>query len=83
MIINNKPDRLKTKRKLFFPFFFTNRRVAKLIVRCFKGVNWDVNRFVNNGNDMLDNKGNTTFYSSKEIDNALRKMNRVLNTLSK
>ena len=58
-------------------------RAADSIVKAFEDVDWTKQTFSCGNHIMKDSKGNTKFYPSKDIDDAIRKMNVVLLKLRK
>lgn len=57
--------------------------IGKLIRKCFAGVTWHKQRFISNGVLLTTAEGEDKFYSAKEIDRAVRKLDRLLRLLSK
>ena len=58
------------------------RRLAKIINKCFKDVDWEGNHFIYGNNVEMENrKGEKVFYGVKSIDEAISKLNRVLRYL--
>lgn len=63
---------LKAQRKI----------IANLVKKCFANVEWNVNHFSTGSILMTDKKGNDKFYSVKEIDKGIKRLNRLLRLLN-
>lgn len=50
---------------------------AEKVIECFDG-KWEVNTFVNDGITMTDKYGNSKFYSVKEVDEKIDRLNKLL-----
>jgi len=76
-----------TLREFWLPQLSLSRwrkqRLAKLIIRCFKGVDWTRNGFQAGGQQIKDKFGNEYFYACKSIDKAIEKLNRLIKRLTK
>ena len=59
------------------------QRAARLIARCFNGVEWNYQCFFCGGVQMKTESGETKFYESSPIDAAIRKMNRVVRWMTR
>lgn len=59
------------------------QRVSRLIARCFNGVNFDYNVFNCGDYKMKSHSGETKFYESTPIDDAIRKINRITTWLAR
>ena len=58
------------------------RIIADEIENCFRNVNWNVQHFSCNNIIMTDKNNNSKFYSIKNIDNAIKKLNKLINKLN-
>lgn len=56
-------------------------RTCKLVKMCFDDVDWAKQSFIVGGAKCETDKGDKVFYSSREIDKAIEKLNRVLTQL--
>ena len=56
-------------------------RLKKAIIKCFNGVSWEKNTFINDGVMMENHRGEKQFYSAEEVDKGIRKLNRILKLL--
>ena len=52
---------------------------AKKIVKCFKSVEWEKQKFYVHEKSIKDSDGNIEFYSAPKIDEAIKKLNKILN----
>jgi len=62
--------------------WIARRRIAKLIVKCWKPDSLCRTKFIIGGIVQTDEKGNEYFYGAKEVDRAIKRMNRVLSRIS-
>lgn len=56
---------------------------AKRVKAAFDGVEWDRHAFIVNGVELKASTGERVFYSAKEIDAAIERLNDVLRDLNK
>lgn len=54
------------------------RRTARLVKMCFDGVDWSAQTFTTDGGFIKNKQGEAHFYPCKDIDKAIKKLNRVL-----
>ena len=60
--------------------FSRNGYVKKAdVIVAFKETDWGTQRFFNGGTPILDVKHRDSFYASVEIDQAIKRLNKVLN----
>lgn len=52
--------------------------VKQDVMRCFKDVNWTKQTFTVGGAFIEDQNGNKHFYPCKEIDTAIKKINKLM-----
>jgi hypothetical protein len=55
--------------------------VKAKIISVFNDVNWDKQGFVCDGTQLVDINDNTLFYPAKDIDEAIKKLNKVLDEM--
>jgi len=48
------------------------------IKKCFEGVDWRYQVILVNGEEVKDSEGNAQFYKTKTIDDAIEKLNKIL-----
>jgi hypothetical protein len=54
------------------------KAVKKKVKECFDSVNWNVQTFTVGDHFIKDTNGNTQFYEKESIDEAIKKLNKVL-----
>ena len=59
------------------------KKLASLIIACFKSCNWARNTFSVGGEFLKNPDGEKYFYSAKDIDKAIKKLNRIIRLLNK
>lgn len=57
-------------------------RIVRDIKKCFKGVDWSIQTFCMGDRVITDKKGREKFYAIGSIDEAIEKLNKLLNKLS-
>ena len=58
-------------------------RIARLINRCFEPVKWERQAFYCGGDICKSVSGETVFYEVKQIDNGIRRLNRLIRCLDR